>query len=102
MHSDKDPLRDRIKQLRGPRAHTKARTGKVTGIHEHYSDPSIARVDLEDQGLGLKGTKTEKKGATASPTSKYDKQFSVEVPKEHASNLALGDHVRVRTVIEKA
>lgn len=102
MHSDKNPLGDSIKRLRGEPKHKKTRTGKVTGIHEHYSDPSIARVELEDQGLGLKGSKKANRAATAAPTSKYDRQFSVEVPKEHAKGIALGDKVHVHTTIEKA
>jgi len=103
MHCDKDPLHERIREMRGDgkKSHRKTRTGKVTGIHEHYDDKSIARIDLEE--LGLRGTTAENKAATATlPSSRFDKQFTVEVPKHHTHGIKLGDRVRVHTTIEKA
>lgn len=95
------PLHRRIRELRGEGGHKKTRTGTVTGIHEHYDDKSVARIDLEE--LGLRGTKAENKAATATlPKSRFDKQFTVEVPKHHTAGLKLGDRVRVHTTIEKA
>jgi hypothetical protein len=105
-----DPLHERIRRLRGDGVSSKKRrTGKVTGIREHYRDPSIAQLDLQDEDMGGAETVGGRRGATklssaatAAPTSKYDTQFSVEVPKKHVKGLRLGDRVHVHTMIEKA
>src|SRR5258706_100515 len=94
------PLHQRIRELRGEggKAHRRTRTGKVTGIHDHYEDASIARIDLEE--LGLKGSTAENKAATATlPSNRFAKQFTVEVPKAHTAGLRLGDRGRVHTAI---
>jgi hypothetical protein len=100
MHSTKDPLHDRIRQLRGDGGHRKTRTGKVVGVSEHYDRKDIARIELEDEAKPPK-LKTHTKGEIA-PSPSYRRRFDVEVPKAQARDLALGDRVHVSTIIEKA
>lgn len=97
MHSDKNPLGDSIKRLRGSGGHQKTRTGTVKGIREHYDRKDMARIELEDEHPPAKT-----KGATAKIDSGFARSFDVEVPKTHAKGIALGDRVHVHTTIEKA
>ena len=97
MHSDKNPLGDRIKQLRGERGHKRTRTGTVKGIREHYERKDMARIELEDEHPPAKT-----KGATAKIDNEFARSFDVEVPKAHTAGLKLGDRVHVHTTIEKA
>lgn len=98
------PLAERIHKLREagrPGSRSRTRTGRVVGIHEHYSDKGFARIELEDERS--LGAKSRAATAKVDAPSDYVKRFDVEIAKGAIpAGLALGHRVRVHTIVEKA